>query len=447
MLKKLFGKMLNKNKKGKITLNRCHYPLDIQGTAAETVLNRLRRAGYEAYLVGGAIRDFLTGVEPKDFDVATNATPEQVRKVFRRSRIIGRRFPIVHAMIGAEVIEISTFRSGVSVHQNEQGRIMRDTQYGTIEQDVMRRDFTCNALYYDHVSQEIIDFHHGIEDIQAKRLVMIGDPESRYHEDPVRILRALRLAGKLGFEIDEKTKAPIRGNCLRLESEPVARLFDEILKILLSGYSVSCLKMLTLLGKEAKQIHPLLEVMQKAAEAETGDMILTALQQTDERIRNGNHVSNGFILATLWWHQVEHLWLKKQGSGASPGAAMTQAIAEVCTKLEKGWGVPQRYTGTMREIWLFQPQFAYCRGARPFRLVAQKRFRAAYDFMLLRAASNEDLLPLAQWWRSFYAADEIERQELVKSDAVNAFVHENVVKKKKRRRPKKRKVKANAEVA
>lgn len=444
MLKKWLGGILPR-KNNKKTLGVRHAAiLDIHSYAAESVLNRLIQAGYEAYLVGGAVRDLLMGIEPKDFDVATSATPEQVRKVFRRSRIIGRRFPIVHVMIGSETIEVTTFRSGGKVYQNEQGRVIRDNHYGTLDQDAERRDFTCNALYYDHKNQEVIDFHNGVADVMAKKLVMIGVPEERYQEDPVRILRAIRLGGKLGYEIENGAARAMQLHSIRLADEPVARLFDELLKILLSGHAESCLKLLPLLGKDVMYIHPLLKAMHGATQAQVSSkMAILAMRQTDERICMGKHISVGFILATLLWSEVLQRWQEKRRKQLSGGAAMTEAVADVRELLEKGWGVPQRFASTMREIWILQPQFEHRQGSRPFRLMAQNRFRAAYDFLLLRQYDEEDVMELVQWWNDFCVADEESRQVMVRPRQ-NHPSHEN---KKKRRRKPRRKIHSVPETA
>lgn len=435
MIKKWLGHILPKRHKNNVPKCVRHsIHLDIPSHAAEQVLQRLQRAGYEAYLVGGAVRDMLLGIEPKDFDVATNATPEEVRKLFRRSRIIGRRFQIVHVMIGPETIEVSTFRSGGKVRQNEHGRIMQDNAYGTLDQDVLRRDFTCNALYYDQQTHEVIDYHHGVADIQAKKLVIIGIPAERYLEDPVRILRAVRLAGKLGFQVEQHTAEPIASHANLLKKEPVARLFDELLKILLSGHAAGCLKQLDALGIRSN-IHPLLNAMQQAAQHSEQHIATRALTQTDQRLRAGKSVSVGFILATMLWSELEQRWHRAQQNGQSPAAAINSAINTLRDDMEKGWGVPQRYSATMREIWVLQPQFEHRRGARPYRLLSQPRFRAAYDFLLLRAEADSSLKALAQWWTEFQHADEIQREEMTRNAPTTASDN----KKKRRRKPRKKK--------
>lgn len=385
--------------------------LNISSKAAKQILEQLNQAGYQAYIVGGAIRDLLLGIHPKDFDIATNATPEQIHRIFRRSRIIGRRFQIVHVMIGNETIEVSTFRSGKKVRQNKQGRIMQDNTYGTIEQDAMRRDFTCNALYYNYQHQEIIDYHNGIEDTQQRRLVMIGNPSERYQEDPVRILRAIRLAGKLGFQVAHHTAEPIPHYAHLLAQEPPARLFDELLKILFSGNAIGCLKKINQLGI-TKPIHPLLSVMQVAGQNNT-HLATQALEQTDYRIKNGKKVSIGFILAALFWQKVETYWQQHQEHN-SPAAAMINAVQQIKYHLETDCGIPQRFSATMREIWLLQPQFSQQKGSRPFKLLNRSRFRAAYDFLVLRAKIQPQLQPLAQWWEKFQHAEKNNKQEMIK---------------------------------
>lgn len=433
MIKKWLGAIMPKKRKHASESVRHRIALDIPSEAAEQILHRLHRAGFQAYLVGGAVRDILLSIEPKDFDIVTNATPNEIHQIFRRSRIIGRRFQIVHVMIGAETVEVSTFRSGGKVRQNEHGRIMHDNHYGNIDQDAQRRDFTCNALYYDIQNQEIIDYHQGVDDIQAKKLVIIGNPAERYLEDPVRILRAVRLAGKLGFQVEQHTAAPIAQYAPLLKQEPVARLFDELLKILFSANASGCLQQLDALGIGG-HIHPLLDAMQQAAQQKQ-HIGNRALKQTDQRLRAGKSVSVGFILATMLWAPLEKIWQEKQQQGNSPANAMLQAVNLLRQQIEQGWGVPQRYCATMREIWLLQPQFEHRRGARPYRLLAQKRFRSAYDFLLLRAENDSSLKELAQWWTQFQHASDSERETMTR----NAPSVGGDKKTKRRRKPRKKK--------
>lgn len=446
MLKKLWRKMVPSKKKVHkrvVPFSEHRISADRLSFAAEKVAGKLHQAGYEAYVVGGAVRDLLLGVAPKDFDIATNATPEEVRKLFRRSRIIGRRFQIVHVMVGPETIEVTTFRGGKSAQQNEHGRIMKDNTYGSMEEDAMRRDFTCNALYFDPFKQEIIDFHNGLSDVRNKRLVMIGDPCARYQEDPVRILRAIRLSGKLEFGIDEATAAPIAENAARLKNEPVARLFDEIVKILFSGQARHCLNVLKNADMPA-QIHPVLDAL-KNVEKQNG-MVALALKNTDERLNADKSVSVGFVLAAVLWPEVSRHWQAFREQGERPAAALNSAIALMRGTMEKGWGVPQRFSATMREIWILQPQFDFTRGGRPFRLLAQQRFRAAYDFLVLRAKAGEIPQPLADWWTAFQHADEYTRQEMAAPNQQLAAFHSGDTaepQKRKRRRPRRKKTKAD----
>ena len=438
MFKNLIKRVLPKKRAaGKVHCVRHAVKLAVRNQAALRVLESLHRAGFEAYLVGGAVRDLLLGIEPKDFDVATSATPEQVHRLFRRSRIIGRRFQIVHVMQGSETIEVSTFRSGGRVMQNASGRIMRDNAYGSLEQDAMRRDFTCNALYYDVAAQQVLDFHGGWEDVAARRLVMIGDAAERYQEDPVRMLRAARLSGKLGFAVEAATAAPIGEMGLLLRHEPVARLFDELLKILLSGNAAGCLAALRRLGL-TEAVHPLLSAMLRAADGGAQHVGLLALQQTDARLGAGKSVSVGFMLAALFWQDVDGRWQAEMGCGTGAAAAMGAAVNGLRGDMERGWGVPQRYSATMREIWLLQPQFAHQRGGRPFRLLAQARFRAAYDFLLLRAQMDEDLQPLADWWMRFQHASDADKRAMVEAagQQSGAAAGAGGAKKKRRRRKK-----------
>lgn len=441
MLKKWLGNMLPKRKKSPAPCTCRRMTLEPISFAAEKVVDRLQQAGYEAYIVGGAVRDLLMGIEPKDFDVATNATPEQVRKVFRRSRIIGKRFPIVHVAIGPETIEVSTFRSGGKVRQNENGRIMQDNTYGSIDQDALRRDFTCNALYYNPHTHEVLDFHNGVADIQAKRLVMIGNPAERYQEDPVRILRAVRLSGKLGFTVEAGTAEPIAHYARLLKQEPVARLFDELLKILFSGYAADGLRQLQTLSCRAEGIHPLLDAMYAAAQAGSRHIAYNALLQTDQRLRQDKSVSVGFILAAMLWDELAARWQRAQNGKTSPAAAMNSAIADLRDTMEKGWGVPQRFSATMREIWVLQPQFEHRRGSRPHRLLNQARFRAAYDFLLLRAEADASLRELADWWTQFQYADDETRISMCQNSPAPTGGHGDAPK-KRRRKPRRKKAAA-----
>nr|WP_199067227.1 polynucleotide adenylyltransferase PcnB [Chromobacterium sp. ASV5] len=402
--------------------------------AALKVTTRLQEAGYAAFVVGGAVRDLMLNVEPKDFDVATNATPEQVHHLFRRSRIIGRRFRIVHVMVGPETIEVTTFRGGSVDDTNETGRIMADNSFGSQEEDAHRRDFTVNALFYDPSDETVIDYHHGVKDLNAKKLVMIGQPARRYQEDPVRMLRAVRLAAKLGFQIDEATRKPIRAHAHLLKKEPAARLFDEMLKLLMSGQAYACLKKLREEGL-ARGVFPLLD----AVIDEQGDdpFLELSLASTDSRIRADKPVSVGFLLATLLWRQVERRWTQRIAAGEKSMPALLDAISDVGTEQDNDFAIPRRFSVTMREIWTLQARFDSRTGARPYRFLEQPRFRAAYDFLALRSEAGEVDRELVSWWERFQRGDDAEREALIAEAKAGGAT--DPAKKRRRRRSPRRK--------
>ncbi len=416
MLKKWFNKVFS-NRQTSPTVKATSYAADALGLgasnlnfAAEKVLKRLQQHGFEAYVVGGAVRDLLLGIEPKDFDVATNASPEQIRKMFRRSRIIGRRFRIVHVMVGPETIEVTTFRGG-QAHQNDSGRIMKDNEYGTQVTDALRRDFTCNALYFDPFSNVVLDQLGGVDDVHARKLVMIGDPEVRYQEDPVRILRAVRLSSKLGFEIAPETQAPLVKCAANLQNEPVARLFDEVIKLLLCGQAHYCLQRFSELGLTQK-IHPYLNILFE--QGIDTPFVKQALDNTDERIRAHKNVSVGFILAATLWPSVESAWAAYVAKGYKDAHGLNTAIADIKERMERQWGVPHKISAIMREIWQMQVQFDFRRGVRALKTLEQPRFRAAYDFMALRASVGEVDSDLVEWWTQFQRVDTITQELMLK---------------------------------
>lgn len=406
MIRKLIGKVLRRP--GRQVLHAKHYGVRREHIhhGALKVCDRLQDAGFEAYVVGGAVRDLILGKHPKDFDVATNATPEQVKHVFHRARIIGRRFRIVHVPFWEhgeeEIIEVTTFRGASDAPTDATGRILRDNVYGNIEEDAARRDFTVNALYYDPSREEILDFHHGVDDLTGKRLAMIGDPSLRYREDPVRMLRAVRLAAKLGLTITPPTRKPIAELAPLLENIPSARLFDEMMKLLFSGKAWDCLMSLREQGLH-KPLFPLLDKL--LSEPATKAFLQKALANTDERIAGDKPVSAGFLFASLLWHEVEALWQKKTAAGEYPVPALVDAMNEVEAKVEKRLAIPKRYGTAMKEIWMLQPRFEQRVGQRPFRLLEQPRFRAGYDFLLLRAECGLVEGELAEWWTQFQMVD------------------------------------------
>ncbi len=395
------------------------------------VTSALQEAGYSAFIVGGAARDLVLGLEPKDFDVATNATPEEVRSIFRRSRVIGRRFRLVHVMCGAETVEVSTFRGGTSVGENagaaedtradEHGRLLRDNVFGTQEEDARRRDFTVNALFFDPIHEEIWDYLSGYEDLKARRLRIIGEPVRRYREDPVRMLRVVRLAAKLDMEIDSSTAAPITDLAPLLRHVPPSRLFDEMLKLLLSGHALACVTDLRKRGLH----HGLLPMLDVIFEQPLGERFITlALKNTDERVRQEKPVSPGFLFAALLWHEVLASWNAYQAAGERPIPALHLAMNDVLEVQNKNLAIPRRYDAIMKEIWAMQPRFTGRSGRKPFRLLEHPRFRAAYDFMLLRCESGEVDQELGRWWEVFQHASSREREAMLLADET----------KKKRRR-------------
>lgn len=419
MIKKWIGKVLpsrnapsHNDKVQAACLTRNQHPLRTQhiGLPANKIIQKLHENGFVGYVVGGAVRDLLLQRTPKDFDIATNAKPEEVRQIFRRSRIIGRRFQIVHVMSGRETLEVTTFRGGNAQIQNEHGRIMHDNVFGTQEEDALRRDFTCNALYFDPIHEVLMDYHGGLQDIAQRKLVMIGNADTRFQEDPMRILRAVRLSAKLHLSVDEPIQEAIVRHAHLLKKEPIARLFDEIMKELLCGSALDCMRQLRTL-QIPTDTHPLFSVLEEGSPAQ--QLAKMALAQTDERVREDKPVAIGFILAALLWGKVADAWQNNLAEGMSRAQALQTAISEIKESTEKGWGVPHRFSATMREIWQLQSQFDQRRGHRPFKLLHQPRFRAAYDFLLLRAACGEVSQELPDWWQHFQAADNEQQNQLI----------------------------------
>jgi poly(A) polymerase len=438
MIKKLLKRVLGKSAKTKPVDNAQVIPFSTHGVGrdqisygAQRVTDGLQEAGYEAYVVGGAVRDLLLGQTPKDFDVATDATPEEVRRVFRRSRIIGRRFQLVHVMFGEEVVEVSTFRRKIEAEDaqtDEHGRLLRDNEFGDQEQDAARRDFTANALFYDPYVQEIYDYHGGYADTRKHLLRMIGDPETRYREDPVRMLRAVRLSAKLGISLDPATAAPIARMKELLDNVPQARLLDEVLKMLLSGHSVECIQQLHKMNLH----HGLLPLLDVIMEQPMGEkFIMLALRNTDERISQDKSVSPAFLFAALLWHEVLAAWNLRVQQGARPVGAMHEAMDEVLARQRAQLAIPHRQDAVMKEIWLMQQRFEQRSGQRPFRLLEHPRFRAGYDFLLLRCASGEVDDELGLWWDEFQDAGAERQKEMLQPEATGE-------KKRRRRKPRRK---------
>jgi poly(A) polymerase len=364
------------------------------------VLYGLRDAGFEAYVVGGGVRDLLAGLKPKDFDIATNARPEECRKIFRSCRLVGRRFLIAHVRFGDEIIEVTTFRGPItdSHERDETGRILSDNAYGTLEEDAFRRDFTVNALYYDIRDYSIVDFAGGLEDLKSRVLRLIGDPELRYREDPVRMLRAVRIGNKLHFRLDPAAVEPVKRLAPLLREIPPARLFDEVLKLLLSADSVENFRALHWFGLWA-ELFPDVDARLLEDPDPARRFIEAALADTEQRFRQEQPISPAFLFASVLWPVVRaRADALEKNQGHPPMVALAQASDEALARQMLRVAIPKRFSVPAREIWAMQPRFEIRQGGRPKRLLAHPRFRAAYDFLLLRAQSGEPVAELAQWW-------------------------------------------------
>lgn len=379
------------------------------------VLYRLKEAGYQASLVGGCVRDMLLGREPKDFDVTTNARPEEVKALFRNCRLIGRRFRLAHVHFGREIIEVATFRAQHTGDEEggviEDGMILRDNVYGTIEDDVWRRDFTVNALYYNIEDFSVIDYTNGVEDLKAGVLRLIGAPLLRYKEDPVRMLRVVRFASKLGFRIDPDTEAPLGELGYLLAEIPPARLYEEVLKLFLGGSAVQTFELLRHYDL-FKYLFP--QTDRCLAKQEGGfpfTLLIHALTNTDERISQDKPVTPSFLYAAMLWQPMHELAQQLQEDGMTELQAIHAASREVTSEQIKHVILPRRFGMHMREIWMLQPRLRRITGKRPSRLVHHPRFRAAYDFLLLRAQAGEDVQDLCDWWTEFQLTVEPDPQQ------------------------------------
>ena len=445
---KLLGKSAAKTGKGagiplgkRAELSAAEHGIDpeLLDERAVRVVRGLQDAGFEAFIVGGAVRDLLVGRRPKDFDVATNATPEQVKSLFRRAFIIGRRFRIVHVIFGRgrdhEVVEVSTFRAFLDsadadqVEGNEKtsksdmagkshvvdaaGRVLRDNVWGPQIEDAARRDFTINAMYYDPVTQIVVDYHHGFRDVKKRALRMIGDPLMRYREDPVRIVRAVRFAAKLGFDIEPATRAPIREMAALLDNVPASRLFDEMFKLLQTGHALASLDELRKQGLQ--HVFPQLEVLfgDRVKKPAHVQFIEAALADTDTRVREDRAVAPSFLLACLLWHEVQERWSVARQAGEPVVPALQGAIDAIFDARIGDISGRGKLAADMREVWMMQPRFERRGGSAPFALVEQPRFRAGYDFLRLRADIGEVDAELAEWWEDFALGTPEEREALI----------------------------------
>jgi len=448
MIKKFIQKILGKPSTSHAATDfgkRVEIPASVHGIdpslvddRALSVVRTLQDAGYEAYVVGGAVRDLLLGLRPKDFDVATDATPEEVKALFRRAFIIGRRFRIVHVVYGRgrehEVIEVSTFRAHLDNRAAEQvkgnertskselagmkhvvdssGRVLRDNVWGPQDEDATRRDFTVNAMYYDPESHYLVDYHGGMQDSNKKVLRMIGDPVARYREDPVRIIRAVRFAAKLsqlGFKLETKTAKPLAAMLGLLADVPQSRLFDEMLKLLQTGHALASIEQLQKLGLQ-KGIYPLLDVVVERADS---PFVKAALVDTDRRVGEGKPVAPSFLLACVLWADVKLGWDQRLANRVPPFPALQESIDEVFEARIGDVSGRGKLAADMREIWMMQPRFDKRIGSTAFSLVEQARFRAGFDFLRLRAEVSEVELALADWWQEFSMADDAAREDLI----------------------------------
>lgn len=413
--------------------------------AALKIIKQLQDADYEAYLVGGGVRDLLLGGLPKDFDVATSATPEQIRRIFRGARIIGRRFQIVHVRIGREVIEVTTFRgadnetaassdkSNAKVTRSEHGMLLRDNVYGDVVSDALRRDFTVNALYYTIRDFSVHDYAGGMQDLEQRTLRMIGDPVTRYKEDPVRMLRAIRFAAKLGFQIEPGTAKPIRELSQLLNNISEARLFEEVLKLFLGGSATATFTLMREYGLLG-QLFPGTEAALAAGDELGEKLIEQTMINTDKRIRADKTVTPAFIYAALLWPALQQN-RKKLEQTMPPTAAYLQAAQQVISQQLARTSIPKRFSIPMREIWDLQHRLNQRGGMRALRLLDHPRFRAAYDFLLMREDAGEKLDGLGSWWTHFQTADDEQREQMIN----NLNKRETTAKPRRRRAPRNRK--------
>jgi poly(A) polymerase len=370
--------------------------------SALKVLYRLHKSGYQAFLVGGCVRDAMLGLHPKDFDVATNATPEEVRALFGNCRLIGRRFRLAHVRFGREIIEVATFRAAANHKDDdhahdEEGRIVRDNVYGTIEEDVWRRDFTCNALYYNIADFSIWDFTGGVRDVERRRLVLIGDPDKRMREDPVRMLRAVRFAAKLDFTIDPAAEKAMAKDVPLLANVPAARLFDEFLKLFQAGFAERTFDLL----REHKLFAQLFPATDKELDKDPAflEFVKAALQNTDRRVKAGNSVTPMFLLGVFLWVPTKKLAaIRRSEEKMSESQSLSLASYELCARQQRRIAIPRRFTVPMREMLALQPRFSQTHGKRAIKLLEHRRFRAAYDFMVLLAKVGQYNKETAEFW-------------------------------------------------
>lgn len=404
------------------------------------VLYRLREAGYQSYLVGGAVRDLLIGVIPKDFDVATDATPEQVKSLFRNCRLIGRRFRLAHIVFGREIIEVATFRAAAGNDEDsngdrkvhDDGRVLRDNIYGTVEEDAVRRDFTANALYYAIEDFSIRDYVGGVEDVLARRMRLIGDPETRYREDPVRMLRAVRLAAKLDFQIEPATAAPLPQLAALLSEAAPARLFEECLKLFLSGHAVASFEGLERHGLLAVLLPETAEALKANRSGALRRMVIAGLANTDSRVAKDEPVSPAFLFALLLWPAYCRALMALQAQGVHVTEAQRRAADRVTLHQTHIIALPRRFSVPMQEIWLLQPRFSQRK--RVGRFVAHPRFRAAFDFLQLRQHASDEHAADIAYWLGEQAGHAAENEAGTDASSPDDIAAEEAAPRKRRRR-------------
>ena len=443
LCKKVFGKAREKNStlssfEQPIILSRDQHPVSRKHIShnALKVLYRLNKGGFDAYLVGGGVRDILLGLEPKDFDIATNATPEQIKALFRNCRLIGRRFRLAHIVFGREIIEVATFRGHHDSDedkncqkiskQSEDGMLLRDNIYGSIEEDAERRDFTINALYYSAKDFKVYDFANGVADVYAKKIRLIGDPETRYREDPVRMLRAIRFATKLDMEIDADTKAPIKSLAPLMANIPPARLFEEFLKLFMSGKAVENFQQLRDYSLFQYFFPAVDQQLNQNTQPYLADFINLAMKNTDHRVNNEQRVTPAFLFAAMLWYPMqEHIQRLNNETQLTPQDAFFGALSEIMSEQQRSIAIPKRFQAVMKDIWILQEKLVRRDGKRAFKAFEHPKFRAGYDFLLLRAeienatGNNSEqgaaLQELAKWWSDFQDCNADTQQVMVKS--------------------------------
>ena len=379
---------------------------------AISVVDDLQKNNFQAYLVGGCVRDALSGIEPKDFDIATNATPEQVRKIFKASRIIGKRFRLVHVFNRSELLEVATFRSGDNdkndpdnLITDSSGKIIRDNIWGTLEQDCKRRDFTVNALYYCPISKKIEDYNNGLKHIHKKIIVSIGDPQRRFEEDPVRSLRAIRFSNKLNFKIDNPIKDAIYDKGHLLSNISNARMFDEFCKIFLNGMGEkNFIKLCSF------NLNKYLIISRPEKNDFSNDVILQALNNTDDRVKNQQSITPGFLMAALLWPTLLE---KCSRDGEINIRKFFRSMDGVLRNQQKLTAVPRKFSSYIKDIWVLQLKLHSRIGSQPYKTLRHPRFRAAYDFLLVRERAANDKNGLGKWWTDFQKNDDSLRGSII----------------------------------